>query len=217
MAPPTPHNPVKPTATTGRRSALTAVLVCALTHTAAGQGSPYSPDYLSGSAWSRLLPIDPGTADLGPLGSQTRMLSRNIRQDRDFGILYQGLARDGSSWFARRDAGITAVFPRSAYVQTADGEVAIIPPDTTFVIGEPALGYSDSLGLSHTAHTFHDASNGLRIDGRVHDRLGGRLESRMDPTRDTARPWLETTSPRSPKRGVRALLRTAGERERARR
>lgn len=207
----TQHNHVCPPATSGGRSrparGLAIALACVLTQTASGQLGAYSPDYLSGSAWNRMQPVDPGTADLGPLGIQTRLLSKNLRQDRDFGILYRGLAPDGSSWFARRDAGITAVFPRSAYAPSADGDVALIPPDTTFIIGEPASGYSDRLGLSPVVRAFRDASNGLRIDGR--------LESRMDPTRQTVRPWLEHTSPRSPKRGVRALLRAAGERERA--
>ena len=175
---------------------------------ASAQFGLYSPDYLNGSAWDRMRPIDPGSADLGPLGIPSRLLSRNLRQDRDFSILYQGFAADGSSWFARRDAGITAVFPRSSYSPGANGDIALIPPDTKFIICEPASGYADILGLSKPpAGIYIDPSHGLRIDGR--------LESLIDPTRDPTRPWLEHRSPASPRKGMRALLINAGNRDRA--
>lgn len=175
---------------------------------ASAQFGQYSPDYLNGSAWNRLRPIDPGTADLGPLGIPSRQIELSLRQDRDFSILYQGFAADGSSWFARRDAGITAVFPRSAYVPGANGDIVLIPPDTKFIIGELASGYADTLGLSKPpAAIIGDPSQGLRIDGR--------LESQIDPTRDPTRPWLENRTPASPRKGMRTLLNIAGNRERA--
>lgn len=161
---------------------------------------PYSPDYLAGSAWDRLELIDPGIADQGPLGMQVRVLAVPLRQDSSFGLLYRAMAPDGSPMFARRDGGITAVFPRSAYVGTPMGDIPLIPPDTRFIIGEPGAATSFALGLDAIAPT-RDPSGGLRLDGRI-----PQDEPRARETRN---------SNESVRVGTRALLERAVRRERA--
>lgn len=179
---------------------------------ASGQapGSAYSPAYREGSAWDGLERIDPGSADLGPLGLQTRVLPTPLRDDRDFGLLYRAFTPGGDPVFARRDGGITAIFPRSAYVGTPSGEIPLIPPDTRFIIGEPASAFSRGIGLLGASFSsFADPSQGLRIDARIDCRVpetqdSGRLGGRAD----------RREAERSPRRGVGALLRHAAQNQR---
>jgi len=166
-----------------------------------GGTHPYSPEYRAGSAWDRLEPIDPGAADLGPLGLQARVLPTPLRLDQNFGMLYRAMAPDGSAIFARRDGGITAVFPRSAYVGTPMGDLPLIPPDTRFIIGEPGLASSTALGIGPGEGPSGDPSNGLRLDGR------------MDPGAPAQPAFPERE--RSARVGIRALLERAARRERA--
>jgi hypothetical protein len=206
---------VQTTAATRRSRGAAAAALIAMAATASSTSAqaylrgfhPYSPEYLSGSAWDRLEPIDPGNADLGPLGLQTRVLPLPMQHDRDFGLLYRAVGADGSPVFARRDGGITAIFPRSASVTIPSGDVPLIPPDTRFVIGEPAGLLAKSLGLTTEQRPARDPSGGLRIDAR--------LSEREDATEDVARPWLRDEADRSPRRGIRVLLERAARQERS--
>lgn len=170
-----------------------------------GFGSGYSPVYERESIWNRLEPVDPGIADRGHLGLQTRVLPRPIFVEYDSGLLFRAFTSDGSAIFARRDAGITALFPRSAYAETPLGDFALIPPGTTFVIGEPASSYATGLGLLNPDRHVGDHSGGLRIDGRVDARASGDGRSRS-----------RAEGGASPRRGMAALLRHAGRNERLR-
>lgn len=167
-------------------------------------GSGYSPAYGRESIWNRLEPIDPGTADVGHLGLQTRVLNRHMLVDRDCGLLYRAMTESGSAVFARRDAGITALFPRSAYHETSAGDFSLIPPGTTFVIGEPAAAFSQRMGLLQTSGTLVDPSRGLRMDGR--------LDTHADADGGVS-DWGQRGA-ESPRRGIAELLRSAGENER---
>lgn len=168
---------------------------------------------LAESPWSTLRPIEPGRSDLGPLGIGTRIMPSDLRGPRDFEILYEGRGRDGQQWFARRDAGITAVFPRSVYVPFGPLDVPVIPPDTTFIIGDPTPEYAASLGIGPVpgAYPPPDASGGLRIDSRLAPPL-------MDQRLDTPAPGHHTRPepPDTPRVGIAALLRRAAQGERQR-
>lgn len=167
----------------------------------------YSPAYLEGSAWDRLELIDPGTADLGPLSRNTRVLAVPLERQHGFGLLYRAVMPDGQQMFARRDSGITALFPRSFYMDGPGGEVSLIPADTRFIIGEPAASFATHLGLDRSRRNTRDPSGGLQIDGR--------LDSNMSRQANGGRDWARPARDASPQRGVAALLQAAARRERA--
>lgn len=77
-------------------------------------------------------PVDPGIADMGPLATQGREMSKDVRQPSGFDRVYE-IEMNGQKYFARVNGGMIAVFPRSAY--TSRG-TAVVPPNTTFYIGK---------------------------------------------------------------------------------
>lgn len=80
-------------------------------------------------------PVDPGVADVGPLGISFRRMQRDFRKPTGFDRVYQ--TEDGR--FARGSGALTAVFPRSQYARMEDGRTMIlVPADTRFVIGSVA-------------------------------------------------------------------------------
>jgi len=166
----------------------------------------------SGSVWDTLRPVEPGRSDLSPLAVETRTEPVELRRALGFESLFRGQGRDGQNWFARRDAGVTAVFERSVYAQTRAGEVAMIPPGTTFVIGEPSSILASRLGIGTLgARAARDASGGLRIDTREDTRLDTRVGSGGAARRASDGAFAR----RDPagRRGVSGLLRLAAMRE----
>lgn len=83
--------------------------------------------------------VDPGVGDR-PMGAGGRLLPTDLRQPVGFQQVF-ALPEGG---FARQDGAITAVFPRSVYVNTRFGQRPVVPPGTVFRIGsgvpEWALG-----------------------------------------------------------------------------
>lgn len=159
-------------------------------------------------AFDGLTRVEPGVSDLGPLGVEVRQPLVDLRMPLDFEALYRGIGVDGRPWYARRDAGITAVFPRSWYVPTRYGEVSVIPPDTTFYIGDPPGLLASRLGLGTPGRgSSTDHSGGLRLDSRIDLRFGS-----THPTAAARAPEVEAEGARV---GVRRLLEMAGRRERA--
>ncbi len=181
--------------------------------------------------WGLLRPVEAVWSDLNPLAGGSRLVPIDLRQDWDFETLYRvgsGQAPGrrtvlGTGYFARRHAGVTAVFPRSVYAPDgAGGPVAVIPPDTTFVIGEANRYTAGRIGLwPPPGGPVRDASGGLRLDARLSLRietetsphpLNGRFGAVDDPL--PARAGGESPPRVSDRRGVAALLRAAGENER---
>lgn len=76
--------------------------------------------------------VDPGVADMGPLATQGRETSKDIRQPSGFDRVYE-IEMNGQKYFARINGGMIAVFPRSTY--NARG-MPVVPPGTTFYIGK---------------------------------------------------------------------------------
>lgn len=158
-------------------------------------------------AFDGLERVEPGISDLGPLGVEVRQPLVDLRMPLDFEALYRGVGVDGTPWFARRDAGITAVFPRSWYVLTRYGEVSVIPPDTTFYIGDPPGQLASRLGLGAPWRgSSVDRSGGLRLDSRIDLRLGSADDPRV--------PRAPEEAAKGARVGVRRLLEQAGRWER---
>jgi hypothetical protein len=157
--------------------------------------------------WGELRPVEPGFSDASPLSLDTRQMPLDLRMDLDFERVYAGKRTSGQRWFARRHAGVTAVFPRSVYASTDSGALALVPPDTTFVIGEPSGLLASKLGLRNDEPGGRrDFSGGLRIDGRIDEPV------ERTPIREE--PHARHAEEDSARRGIAALLRMAGTRER---
>ncbi|HHN77917.1 MAG TPA: hypothetical protein ENK11_04480 [Phycisphaerales bacterium] len=174
-------------------------------------------------------PIEQGWTDLNPLAGGSRLVPIDLRQDWDFETLYRIETGERPGWsapgyFARRHAGITAVFPRSVYVQAGPNQrVAVIPPDTTFIIGQANRYTAERVGLPAGGGGRLPAG-GLRLDGRLSLRQDLATRSLLHPTLQSesastpgpdGRPGSGASRSRGDgRRGVAALLRLAVERER---
>jgi hypothetical protein len=128
----------------------------------------------------RMTRVDPGRQDTGPLATSSRVLPMDLRMPTDFEQVYQLQARTGersrAELFARRSGGITAVFPRSQYMQAGGGILAEVPAGTTYYLGklpETITGSSMSSGERRRHSTYIDnAVPATRLDtsARVDER-----------------------------------------------
>jgi hypothetical protein len=90
--------------------------------------------------------VEAGFDDLGLLSRSSRIPMADLRRPDAWDRVYRMTAERGDL-FARRNGGLTAVFPRSDYVFGRDGEVAVVPADTIYVIGDPPPWLLRQLGL----------------------------------------------------------------------
>ncbi len=84
-------------------------------------------------------PIEQGVGDAGPLSAPGRVVPVDLRKPLGFERVYTLGRVDAfkdDEVFLRVSGGITAVFPRSVYEKTPEGTRPLIPPGTTFYIGE---------------------------------------------------------------------------------
>lgn len=83
-------------------------------------------------------PIEPTVGDAGPLSVNTRVMPRDPRHPLGFDRLYSITRTDAfgsGEVFLRISGAVTAVFPRSSYINTPRGPIAEIPAGTRFHIG----------------------------------------------------------------------------------
>jgi hypothetical protein len=89
-----------------------------------------------------LTPVEQGVADRGPLAVSRRVAPADLRVPQDFERVYRidspSRRKAMGDLFARRSGAITAVFPRSQYVETRFGSLAEVPAGTTYYIGTDA-------------------------------------------------------------------------------
>lgn len=100
-------------------------------------GQPVGQPPIRGGEPAGLVPVDPNTSDVSPLGLSFRQLRLDFRRPMDFDRVYRLRGADGRPKYARMSGGLTAVFPRSRYVQVNEqgDSVAVVPPDTRWIIG----------------------------------------------------------------------------------
>jgi len=96
--------------------------------------------------WRLDRPVDPGFADTGGLVESFRIPMTDLRVGDGWDSVYEMESSFGPL-YARRNGGLTAVFPQSNYVAGRDGTVPVVPPNTVYVIGEPAPWLLEQLGL----------------------------------------------------------------------
>ncbi len=115
-------------------------------------------------------PIDPRTLqrldesrqDTGPLRTSLFLQPTDLRQPLGFEDVFRlpGGGRGGPDRLARISGGLTAVFPRSVYVNTKKGQVATVPAGTIYYIGAlPAE--------APTERPVVEASEAMRWDNRA--------------------------------------------------
>lgn len=81
-----------------------------------------------------LIPVDAGVEDRGALSGSFRVEQYNMRQDHAFEKLYK--IAGSEDVYVRKSGGLSAVFRTSAYVQTTNGDIPIVPAGTVYYIGE---------------------------------------------------------------------------------
>jgi hypothetical protein len=133
----------------------------------------------------RLEPVDPGVGDRDPLSLSFRTIDVGLHQPMNFEQVFRitgplGTLGADEEYFARISGGMYAVFPRSVYAPTRQGEVALIPAGTVFYIGPPgdplapagalAAGWQPALGRE--ARPQLEQQTG-RLDLRLETRLPG--------------------------------------------
>ena len=139
--------------------------------------------HTTGAAWAQetsvdieeLTPVDQRVADLNPLSSGQRQLSRGQRMPTAFEQLFR---LPGTGQFFRADGALYAVFNQSTYGAYSNrggsGFVPTIPDGTVFHIGSPLDGAMTGTG----SMSFRAPG---RIDQRILDEPGsGRLDGRHD-------------------------------------
>ncbi len=92
--------------------------------------------------------VESFVADIGPLGTAGRQQDASLRVPNDFGGLYQ-IPKDANTpyagWFARRRGGLTAVFPKGDYQADKNGLYAVVPANTTYIMGAIQTGDAPQL------------------------------------------------------------------------
>ncbi|HLO41933.1 MAG TPA: hypothetical protein VK176_12985 [Phycisphaerales bacterium] len=127
----------------------------------------------------RLVRVDPGRQDTGPLAASSRVLPMDLRLPTDFEQVYQIQAKTGersrTELFARRSGGLTAVFPRSQYLETRGGILAQVPAGTTYYLGRLPESVAGAGGVGERkwpANYVDNAARATRLDtsARVDER-----------------------------------------------
>ena len=85
-----------------------------------------------------MVPVEASIADTGALSVSLRRVESGLRQPVGFEQVYPVPGQEGL--LMRVDGGLYAVFPRSVYVHDRSGVRPVIPNNTMFYIGAPALG-----------------------------------------------------------------------------
>jgi len=117
------------------RSAAGCFLTAALLTPAAASAQGLKPT----TTTSPLKRVEPGITDSNPLAVGTRLIPVDLRAPTNFEGVYQFQRTDrfgnSETFFARTDGGLTAVFPRSQYVDSGGNLLAQVPPGTVWLIG----------------------------------------------------------------------------------
>src|SRR5690349_21310518 len=124
-----------------------------------GVGAHAQP-LIPSSGFPRLKRVDAGVEDRGGLSTSTRVMPADTRVPTGFEGVYsfQQTDRFGQveTYYVRRDGALTAVFPRSSYVDTANGVEPRVPPGTVWVLGP--LKIQEPKGAVHRSANVLDYS-----------------------------------------------------------
>lgn len=121
--------------------------------------------------------LEPGMQDLDPLRTSLRLQPVDLRQPMDFDKVYRLPGSGATDRLVRMSGAVSAVFPRSDYVGSENGLLALIPAGTVFHLGgvpgtEPASAPRQVAPGSAAALfdgrdvRFAPVEMTLRVDGR---------------------------------------------------
>ena len=116
------------------RHASAALLLAATFLGSAAHGQTADEAALADGAFQE---IEAGVEDANPFAASFRSQMADFRQPTGFDRVYRVGGLDDR--FMRAQGGLYAVFPRSVYATTREGEVAVIPPSATFYVGRAAM------------------------------------------------------------------------------
>lgn len=152
---------------------------------AAGQALGQTAAPATGGTPAGLTPVDQGRADVGPLGLSLRRLQLDFRRPTGFDRVFQftgpaagtggAQSSNAAGGLARVSGALTAVFPRSTYVTSREGQTfAAIPAGTRFLIGDPgrtlaAEEPAPAVPSRNAANTSMNTAATARVD-RIADR-----------------------------------------------
>lgn len=122
--------------------------------------------------------VEQGVGDVGPLSVSPREPRVDLRLPTDFDGVFRlnpvdrfgnqvpegSPFAEGGGLFMRTSGGLTAVFPRSSYIQTKGGLVPQIPAGTVFYLGELPEGLVGRARAPRRPDNFIDLSADLRAD-----------------------------------------------------
>ena len=129
---------------------------------------------------SPLKPIDQTVEDVSQLSTSFRYIEPGLLQPSGFEQVYRYSGR--TDFFVRIDGATHAVFPRSTYVSSRQGETPTVPPGTVFYIGDQLL-QDTLLGNTHQPAQARELSND-EFSGRLMWRVLPQINS---PTQHTTR------------------------------
>lgn len=151
------------------------------------------PPITTDQTWRFDQPVAQGFEDIGLLSVDQLVPMADLRTPDAFDRVYRMTGSHGDL-FARRRGGLTAVFPQSNYVATDAGPVAVVPPGTIYVIGEPApwllqqLGLDDGLG-ELTLPTRLDYTL-VALEPVSEPDAAAEMTAALDSARKAASPWF---------------------------
>jgi hypothetical protein len=100
-----------------------------------------------------LVPVDAGVEDVGAHSASFKMQQQDLRVDMGFEKLYRVAGSDGI--FVRKSGGLTAVFQKSAYLQTGSGDTPIVPAGTVYYIGDIPADFATQLAELQGDQEYH--------------------------------------------------------------
>ena len=116
-----------------------------------------------------LKPVEQSVEDVSQLSTSFRYIEPGLLQPSGFDQVYRYSGR--TDFFVRIDGATHAVFPRSTYVPSRQGDIATIPPGTVFYIGDQLLQSTINGNIPPSAQS-QELSN---------DKFSGRLMWRVLP------------------------------------
>jgi hypothetical protein len=149
-----------PTLLAGLGLSLSAAPAAAQQADVAHMVDPTAPTYLH--------PIEAGVGDVGPGSTSLRIIERGLDLPSGFARVYRSPI-DGH--LMRVDGALHAVFPRSRYTPSQNGDVPSVPDGTVFYIGTPVgpfvAGGQPSMNAANTSSAAAPAARlNMRVDAQ---------------------------------------------------
>ncbi|MCA9295195.1 MAG: hypothetical protein KC983_01735 [Phycisphaerales bacterium] len=149
-----PHATIIPILLAGLGLSVTTAAATAQQVDATHAVDPTEPTYLH--------PIEAGIGDVGPGSTSLRIIETGLDMPSGFAKVYRSPI---AGHFMRVDGALHAVFPRSRYTPTQQGDVPTVPDGTVFYIGMPVGPFE--AGGQPAVHAADGTAPAARLNMRV--------------------------------------------------